>query len=91
LQKETETDRKLLAWLERNAPWLMKLDSTKVMYRVGLELNHGKLIDRSIDDSLIAAASILRQEYEDGQGYQTKSASPKEDPDDQEGNDRDAK
>jgi hypothetical protein len=66
LPQETETERKLLAWLERNAPWLMKLDSTKVMWRVGLELDHGRLIRRSIDESLLVAASVLRQEYEDG-------------------------
>lgn len=66
MPRETEYDRKLLAWLERNAPWLMKLDSSKVMWRVGLEMDHGRLLGRSIDDSLLAAASVLRQEYEDG-------------------------
>jgi len=44
----------------------MKLDSSKVMWRVGLEMDHGRLLGRSIDDSLLAAASVLRQEYEDG-------------------------
>ena len=65
MRQETETERKLLKWLERNAPWLMKLDESKIMWRVGLELDHGRLLGRSVDESLLVAASILRQEYED--------------------------
>lgn len=74
LPVETEYDKKLLAWLERNAPWLMKLPADKIMWRVGLEMDHGRLLGRSIDDSLLAAAGILRQAYEDGQSYQTSGA-----------------
>ena len=65
MPQETETERKLLKWLERNAPWLMKLDESKIMWRVGLELDHGRLLGRSVDESLLVAGSILRQEYED--------------------------
>ena len=90
MQKQTELDIKLFEWLERNAPWLMKLKSEDVMWRVGLELNHGKLLGRSYDESLIVAASILRQAYEDGQGYQTsdsQSGTPEKDSDQEEDDD----
>jgi hypothetical protein len=44
----------------------MRLDQGKIQWRVGLELNHGRLIGRSIDESLLVVGSVLRQEYEDG-------------------------
>jgi len=92
LRRETETDKKLLAWLERNSPWLMKLDSTKVMWRVGLELNHGRLLGRSVDESLLVAAGELRKVYEDGaESNAPKTASPQEEDDDQEEGDEDGK
>jgi len=78
LPDETEYNRKLEAWLVRNGPWLMKLKSENVMWRVGLELDHGRLLGRSIDDSLVVAASVLRQEYEDGQGYVTQTTDTEE-------------
>ena len=83
-----ETDAKLEAWLTRNAPWLMKLKSEKVMWRVGLELNHGKLLGRSIDESLLVAAAVLRQEYEDG-NFATQAATPSQEGDDNEEEDDD--
>lgn len=89
MPKGTEIDGKLLAWLERNAPWLMKLQSEKVMWRVGLELKHGRLIGRSVDESLLAAASVLRLEYEDG-NFETKPASQDHD-DNPEEDDKNAK
>jgi hypothetical protein len=52
-------------FLERNAPWLMSMEPKRIMDRVHLELQHGELIDRSMDDSLRAARAVLRQEYED--------------------------
>jgi len=63
LPQETENDRKLHDWLLRNGPWLMKLDDKIIQTRVGIELGYGNLIGRSIEDSLIAAAHILKQEY----------------------------
>jgi len=63
LPQETEYDRKLLAWLERNGPWLMKLPDKIIRTRIGIELGHGNLIGRSIEDSLIAAGHVLKQQY----------------------------
>jgi hypothetical protein len=79
MAKESETDRKLLAWLERNGPWLMKLDPQKIQWRIGLELDHGRLLGRSVDESLLVAGSVLRQEYEDGgEGHSQQTSSQEE-------------
>jgi hypothetical protein len=67
----TDQDQKLLAWLETNAPWLMHMDSTRVMARVGLNLKYGETIGRSVDDSLAAARAELRKEYQDGTGTES--------------------
>ena len=64
---ESEYDRKLLAWLERNGPWLMKLDDKIIQTRIGIELGYGNLIGRSIEDSLIAAGHVLKQQYFEGE------------------------
>jgi hypothetical protein len=61
----------------------MKLKPEKIMWRVGLELNHGKIIGRSTEESLIAAGAILRQEYENGgESYETQTASKKKESED---------
>ena len=64
-RKPPETDEILLAWLQRNAPWLMQMDSTRIMARVGLNLRYGQSIDRSVDDSLAAARAELRKDFKD--------------------------
>lgn len=65
MHKETSAERKVFAFLERNAPWMMSLDPKRIMDRIHLELKHGEAVDRSIDDSLLVARAVLRQEYED--------------------------
>lgn len=55
----------MLSFLERNALWMMSLDPKRIMDRIHLELRHGELVDRSIEDSLLVARAVLRQEYED--------------------------
>lgn len=65
MRKETNAERKIFAFLERNAPWMMSLDANRIMDRIHLELRHGELVDRSIDESLVVARAVLRQEYED--------------------------
>ena len=41
----------------------MKLEDKLIRTRIGIELGYGSLIGRSIEDSLIAAGHILKQEY----------------------------
>ena len=55
----------MLAFLERNAPWLMSMEPKRIMDRIHLELRHGELVSRSIDESLVVAQAVLRAEYED--------------------------
>jgi len=63
LPQETEYERKVHAWLLRNGPWLMKLPDKIIRIRIGIELGYGNLIGRSIEDSLIAAGHVLKQQY----------------------------
>ena len=41
----------------------MKLPDKIIRTRIGIELGHGNLIGRSIEDSLIAAGHVLKQQY----------------------------
>jgi hypothetical protein len=65
LRRETNAERKVLTFLESNGPWLMSMEPKRIMDRIHLELRHGELVGRSMDDSLIVARAVLRKEYED--------------------------
>ena len=56
------TRDKLQAFLEANGAWMMKLDEQVVMGRIGLELQHGELTGRSVEDSLEAAKLVLQKQ-----------------------------
>jgi hypothetical protein len=73
MQRETKAERKVLAFLESNAPWLMSMDPKRIMDRIHLELRHGEMVGRSMDDSLLVARAVLRREYEDARRTTSRS------------------
>ena len=61
---QPEIEEKVEAWLFENYEWLHALDGKAVMERIGLELAHGIVSDRSVEDSLTAAGNQLRREFD---------------------------